>query len=145
MQFLRNYVIVLQIELWAESAGLKIAGYYLANENLNDLRSSIDVKYFNSYCKVSRCCFNAANFCYCSHEKPAHRIADKINEKYRSSVLVVVRKSVIFIVIVLSDQFLQIGIRHCNFDCYFYVSGWQQVSYFESFHTGRKNLIQRWR
>ncbi|KAK7572159.1 hypothetical protein V9T40_014631 [Parthenolecanium corni] len=51
-----------QIESWASADGLTIAGYYSANENLYD--TSID--------------------------KPANKIADKINEKFRSSNLVVI-------------------------------------------------------
>lgn len=51
-----------QVEQYAEAKGLVIAGYYLANENVNDM----------------------------SYERPAHKIADKIWEKFRSSCLFVV-------------------------------------------------------
>lgn len=51
-----------QVEQWAESNGLIIAGYYLANENINDT----------------------------SYDRPAHKIADKISEKCKASCLVVV-------------------------------------------------------
>lgn len=50
------------VDQYATSKGLVIAGYYLANETINDL----------------------------STDKPAHRIADKIVENYGSGLLVVV-------------------------------------------------------
>ncbi|KAG5315310.1 EMC8 protein, partial [Pseudoatta argentina] len=50
------------VDQLAASKGLILAGYYLANENINDL----------------------------STDRPAHRIADKIAENFNSALLVVV-------------------------------------------------------
>ncbi|XP_053991749.1 ER membrane protein complex subunit 8/9 homolog [Hylaeus volcanicus] len=55
-------IALTMVDQFATSKGLIIAGYYLANENINDL----------------------------STDKPAHRIADKIAENHGNGLLVVV-------------------------------------------------------
>ncbi|XP_043794110.1 ER membrane protein complex subunit 8/9 homolog [Apis laboriosa] len=55
-------IALTMVDQYANSKGLVLAGYYLANENINDL----------------------------STDKPAHKIADKIAENYGNTLLVVV-------------------------------------------------------
>ncbi|KOC71166.1 ER membrane protein complex subunit 8/9 like protein [Habropoda laboriosa] len=55
-------IALAMVDQYANSKGLILAGYYLANENINDL----------------------------STDKPAHRIADKIAENCGNALLVVV-------------------------------------------------------
>ncbi|XP_043263530.1 ER membrane protein complex subunit 8 [Colletes gigas] len=55
-------IALTMVDQYATSKGLIIVGYYLANENINDL----------------------------STDKPAHRIADKIAENYGNALLVVI-------------------------------------------------------
>ncbi|XP_076751445.1 ER membrane protein complex subunit 8/9 [Xylocopa sonorina] len=55
-------IALTMVDQYAMNKGLVLAGYYLANENINDL----------------------------STDKPAHRIADKIAENYGNAILVVV-------------------------------------------------------
>ncbi|XP_076244669.1 ER membrane protein complex subunit 8/9 [Calliopsis andreniformis] len=55
-------IALTMVDQFAASKGLVLAGYYLANETLNDL----------------------------STDKPAHRIADKIAENYSNALLVVI-------------------------------------------------------
>ncbi|CAL7946033.1 unnamed protein product [Xylocopa violacea] len=55
-------IALTMVDQYAMNKGLVLAGYYLANENINDL----------------------------STDKPAHKIADKIAENYGNAILVVV-------------------------------------------------------
>ncbi|KMQ92266.1 hypothetical protein RF55_7774 [Lasius niger] len=57
-----TWFIKIQVDQLAASKGLILAGYYLANENINDL----------------------------STDRPAHRIADKIADNFNSALLIVV-------------------------------------------------------
>lgn len=79
-----------QVDQVAAKKGLVIAGYYMANENLNDLRYTVNLyQGFVSEKYVVMTLSNNGSFC-CSIDRPAHRIADKIAESFNGAVMVVV-------------------------------------------------------
>jgi len=77
---------MLQVDQLAISKGLILAGYYLANENINDLRYLISLSLY-----IALIYFIDSFLCFlCSTDRPAHRIADKIADNFNSALLVVV-------------------------------------------------------
>jgi len=99
------------VDQLAASKGLILAGYYLANENINDLKYDSYVIFLYFFFVL-----NYTNSLLCSlysTDRPAHRIADKIAENFNSALLVVVRLLVYYI----KMRFTSISVNFIGFCC----------------------------